>query len=320
MSRIRRKAFTLIELLVVIAIIAILIALLVPAVQKVRDAAARAQCQNNEKQIGLALHGYHDTFKKFPVGEYDDDNNNWGWIAMMLPFIEQKPLYDRLIAAGMYVPPNGGGGSNPNVDSIGGANVSAGFASNAPQTIISILQCPSDILPAQARNGYAKSNYCGNLGNLNHGQTFGCHNSFNGGVENGMLLFANHNTQTWVTSLVACPDGTSNTVMVGEVTSNPLIATNDNDGAFPVWCGGNPNGRGCGDVYGVASTFRIMHDQYPLNRKTGNEAALSFGSQHSGGANRLFGDGSVRFVTDSIDIVTYKAIASRNGGESVNAP
>src|SRR5436189_637583 len=98
-SRLRgaRSAFTLIELLVVIAIIAILIALLVPAVQKVREASARTQCINNLKQIGLAVHGYHDAYKQIPPMRNAQDDDGWTWAVLVLPYVDQVPLYENWV-------------------------------------------------------------------------------------------------------------------------------------------------------------------------------------------------------------------------------
>ena len=331
LSRRIRSAFTLIELLVVIAIIAILIALLVPAVQKVRDAAARTQCVNNLKQLGVATHAFHDVYKHLPIGEWNDDNQDIGWGVWILPYIEQGPLYSQF-ANLAKVSGNGNGRNGYNMD--GPPNGWSGRVNAfqaAASTIISVYQCPSDTLPTQVNNGYAKSNYCGNIGwapsNISgsHASSFGCGGGYNSGSQNGIFLFSNNNNTTNCPNMVTIPDGTSNTIGIGEVTGNNW-ANNPGDGCSPIWAGGNPNGRGCGDVWGMASTFRCVDNNFPINYGTvpnGNgwgvdRSILCFGSRHTGGANFMMMDGSVRFITDTVDPLVYRAAGSRNGGEAAS--
>jgi prepilin-type N-terminal cleavage/methylation domain-containing protein/prepilin-type processing-associated H-X9-DG protein len=337
----RLKAFTLIELLVVIAIIAILIALLLPAVQKVRAAAARAQCQNNFKQIGLALHNYHDTVKKFPVGQADDDNDVWGWQAAVLPYLEQSAVYNKLNAElwvnfTIFIP---GGGPNKapgqpdgfNVDNFdnvgkGGSRVNATAGGGVGKTLLPVYVCPSDVWSNFNLNGFAKTNYFANMGSDTSGGTWNW-GSPNGGTENGMLLQANNNNNTWAVNMAGVIDGTSNTVFVGEATATVDYPATTKDGRIPIWAGGTPGGnnQGNGGANGAFTGegaqhnyFKLMDPLYPLNLKTSTNSRRCFGSQHSGGANFLMTDGSVRFITDSVSTAAYKAAGTRAGGEAIS--
>ncbi|MCC9608543.1 DUF1559 domain-containing protein [Blastopirellula sp. JC732] len=336
-----RSGFTLVELLVVIAIIGVLIALLLPAVQQAREAARRMSCSNNLKQLGLAMHNFHDTYQYFPNGQTDDDNDSFGFGFHLLPQLELGNLHDQITSytgtggekVVLMIRPGRHKLSAPctdavNIDTCNQWSRNRNGAWDAPlrASALDAFICPSDILPRQDDEGNGKSNYLGNMGwemrdgVLHDGSNYyyGCA-QFSGSRQNGVLLFDNENNNTFMTNFAQITDGSSNTVAIGEVTATyratPQVT---NDCRFPIWAGGN--GGGCNGRC-ISANLRIMDTAYYINRKDNtDESDQSFGSQHPGGAQFLFCDGSVHFVPETVNLSVYRAIGSRNDGVPVTLP
>lgn len=340
--RLGRRGFTLIELLVVIAIIAILIALLVPAVQKVREAAARTQCQNNLKQIGLGAHNYHDTYKRLPPGGALDRppfgvNPSAGaygssWMVYLLPFIEQDNLFKKFKLDG------NSGWTHPTNPSF--------YKDQA----IATYRCPSSPIPVMfvgyslgdtmkssyaAISGASTEAWAGETRVNGNGGSAGCCSG--GRASAGGLLFPNS-----MIKLAEISDGTSNTLMVSE--SNDYLTTVsgqkvDWNATFHGWVIGASDARKP-PLYGMsgatpvdARTFNQITIRYRINQKTGwpnppgNCGSLGvcdntstnppLTAAHTGGVNAVFGDGSVRFLNDNLALSTLGLLATRDDGQSI---
>jgi len=300
------RGFTLIELLVVIAIIAVLIGLLLPAVQKVREAAARAKCQNNLKQIGLAMHNYHSSRECFPAGQ----NNKIGtdgaayagedrrmWVHFMLAEIEQPTIGTATVNA---APTN--------------ALYAVSPTSQYATTPIPSLICPSD------PNGGKATTLAGNQGF--HANYAGCSGSttFNGSdptpafpALNGVLYPGSRVT------ILAITDGTSNTALLSEILLSPDVTGHDTRGR--IW----NNARDGAVLFSTlaqpstpANSDRLGHCQSiamaPCTLGADNMVALAR-SAHMGGANVVLADGSVRFVRSGVELAVWQALGTRSGGE-----
>ena len=289
--------FTLIELLVVIAIIAVLIALLLPAVQKVREAANRAKCFNNLKQIGLALQNYHDSHGSFPPGyasgvdsQGDDTGPGWGWAAFLLPQMEQNNVYNAIKL------------NLPIEDPANGIRL----------TGIPLFLCPSDTVqpswPAMTRDDQgnplelichvAPSNYVAMFGTTEPG------------VDGDGCFFRNSKIR-----IQDITDGTSQTILVGERSHNLCEAT---------WVGAVTNAvlfPGDGSVAngeGENSSGMVLGHSGEHNGPGAIGSDVNqFFSRHGQGVNFLFGDGHVTFLNASMDYHVYDALATRSGGEAV---
>lgn len=323
----RRRGFTLIELLVVIAIIAILIALLVPAVQKVREAAAGTQCRNNLKNVALATHGYHDTKKWLPYGEGPGSSQVngapgtsatargccWGtWQMLILPFIEQNQMFDK------YVNLSGSDdkgraitgttnrlryGDSPNVD-------------NVTSKRLAVLTCPSDIVnPGAIMSGafpITSHNYVANYGNTNNYQV---------DITNPATVKyfgAPFGFAPDIKKLTSILDGTSNTLMFSET----LQGKGSDLRGFSWWAPGAqftsfyPPNTSSPDIV-TQNCTNLPAENLPCVDNGGAWNIIAARSRHAGGVNAAMCDGTVRFVQQSININVWRAISTIIGNETV---
>lgn len=315
-----RRGFTLIELLVVIAIIAILIGLLLPAVQKVREAAARMSCQNNLKQMGLALHNYHDAVGRLPSGGEGSATGGHGisWMGYILPYIEQGPLYSKMDFKGVA----GGDQVHTGIFYLNAIN---GGAANGAR--ISTFLCPSSTFDAvfataaTCPQGVLRPTYVGISGGVGHSSAvdYGANKEHapSGIVSKGGVLTLTALNQG--KKLTSISDGTSNTLAVSEQSD---------------WCknssGAKLDGRSdfghtflMGGIEGDGRTWNVTTLRYAINNRTWENVGVGdqhYGqnrplvSPHSGGVNGVLADGSVRFLRDSIDLQTLYNLSNRDDG------
>jgi prepilin-type N-terminal cleavage/methylation domain-containing protein/prepilin-type processing-associated H-X9-DG protein len=292
-----RRGFTLIELLVVIAIIAVLIGLLLPAVQKVREASARASCLNNLKQMALACHGFHDTHGKLPpaaTGTLNEYPIKYTTLhVFILPYLEQENLYRTVVPGVHYT-------SNYAV----GANKVKGYL--CPSSTEELSQSSSETYNGQ-RN--YTMHYYANLGPLGTNPTTNTAYQMRvvgkeGGYSLGGPLAVVSNVGESAAALDAITDGTSNTLLLGEISRDKWVF-------YRSWIRGWDS-----DSSGVPNAGKNVKNAINSTDYTsGNFNNVSLSSNHAGGASIALCDGSVRFLRESTSLPVLLGLASRNGGE-----
>jgi prepilin-type N-terminal cleavage/methylation domain-containing protein len=312
-----KSGFTLIELLVVIAIIAVLIALLVPAVQKVREAAARAQCQNNMKQVVLGLHAYHDVYKALPMGQFNKLHTEptappaqlatyerIGWAALIMPYIEQGALLTKVRADAK-------------------ANSNYTLFQQSCANVVPTYICPTD--PNGGRTP--------GVGNVAGGANEGFHTNYVGCA--GNTIFSSPSTDGTQMNGVLFPlskvrltdisDGTSNQLMVSELLLSSVAAGDDRRGRiWNAWQGETlfstvypPNTTVADSCFSCPTTANPKAPCTAIG--SGDGAVQSARSLHTGGLNAALGDGSVRFISTGVDTTAWSRLGARSDGNVVNS-
>jgi prepilin-type N-terminal cleavage/methylation domain-containing protein/prepilin-type processing-associated H-X9-DG protein len=321
---VHKDGFTLIELLVVIAIIAILVAILLPAVQQAREAARKSSCKNNLKQLGIALHNYHDAHNTFPPGyvdqNVDDSDAEWGWGAFLLPYMEQQNIYE-----GIRI--NGAGGASFTLQQ---AVENGPIRNQKMRTGIPSYLCPSDIgsLPLNVEDprrfkitatgahntALSRSNYVASNGtkaiSKDRGRPSGTTNTMVGSTgANGMFF---RNSKINMSDLI---DGTSNTIAIGERCTIKTTAGQEPRAAVVFGIGYDQ----VDDAIDDGATANLVNDS-ALFPETGGgltnvfaslqtkvnciedniQCRVGFASAHSGGSQFVFADGAVRFINETI--------------------
>jgi prepilin-type N-terminal cleavage/methylation domain-containing protein/prepilin-type processing-associated H-X9-DG protein len=294
-----RQAFTLIELLVVIAITAVLIGLLLPAVQRIRQVAARIHCANNLHQIGLACHMCHDAHQAFPPGyqataPYPDTTPGWGWASFLLPYLEQANLHGTIdFSLPVEHPKN----------------------AEAIKTPLSVFLCPADLVPVtEFLVTNATYDPVATLAPCSYAATVGNDASDADGLTGNGVFYRNSRTR-----IADITDGTSNTTLIGDRAWSQTHGT---------WVGAANGGvtRAGGDntfpfATGTAPVLVLVHNNW-INITTDADGGLDdFSSRHNNGVNLLFADGSVHFVrsitVDGQDRLDFWALGTRDGHEIV---
>ena len=327
-----KRAFTLVELLVVIAIIGILISLLLPAVQAAREAARRSQCQNQMRQIGIALHMYHDQNQGFPAGW---NNIGFCWNGAILPQIEQKPLFDTLTfeeTGSKAVYPYGIGNWRPEDTAYNPAlqNPNA----KACGTVIETYICPSFPHKRQVNNQYivgrVQNSYLACSGAAAAVDTTS--HVTQAGLPSGTITHQHQRLldgMFWgcsATRMQSMIDGTSSTILVGEVPTDSDFVKDGN--ANDHWYIGSdqadpfnlsdPSTGGSEFSEIVGSTWSPINTFFRYPDSHGTVIQLAFGSYHPGGGHFTYGDGSVHFISDSVNKNTYQALSTRAGREVIS--